>query len=186
MTVEHKNIADAQRHEPKGASTATPGQVYVADGAGSGSWTDIGNKYGGIYSIDTDAATSTNIGTTPILFEGFSHNGESEGVTPDYTNDNITIDYAGVYSVLFTVSFSTNSAADAGLYEFRIRKNGGETIIGAFRQMSGTADTDSVTAFGLLDLAVNDVLTVYVESDNGSNTDDIDIKEVHFKVFRLI
>lgn len=38
MTIEHANITDPNLHEPVGASTATAGQVYVADGAGSGNW----------------------------------------------------------------------------------------------------------------------------------------------------
>lgn len=38
MAVEHKNIDEANLHEPKGVSAATTGQVYVADGAGSGAW----------------------------------------------------------------------------------------------------------------------------------------------------
>ena len=38
---EHVDIADGERHEPKGASTATVGQVYVSDGAASGSWEDF-------------------------------------------------------------------------------------------------------------------------------------------------
>jgi hypothetical protein len=39
MTIEHKDIPDGNRHEPKGASTAPLNAVYVSDGAGSGSWT---------------------------------------------------------------------------------------------------------------------------------------------------
>lgn len=39
--MQHADITDTEGlHEPKGASTATSGQVYVADGAGSGAWTD--------------------------------------------------------------------------------------------------------------------------------------------------
>ncbi len=41
MTILHVNIADADRHEPKGISTATAGQVYVADGVGSGTWRNV-------------------------------------------------------------------------------------------------------------------------------------------------
>lgn len=41
MAVEHKDIVDAQRHEPKGASTAVNNTVYVANGAGSGTWRKI-------------------------------------------------------------------------------------------------------------------------------------------------
>jgi hypothetical protein len=37
---EHKDITDPQIHEPKGVASAAAGQIYVADGAGSGSWTN--------------------------------------------------------------------------------------------------------------------------------------------------
>ena len=40
MTIEHSNITGAEVHESKGVDTATVGQVYVTDGAGSGSWVD--------------------------------------------------------------------------------------------------------------------------------------------------
>jgi hypothetical protein len=38
--VQHKDAPDGQRHEPKGISTAASGQIYVADGLGSGTWTN--------------------------------------------------------------------------------------------------------------------------------------------------
>lgn len=37
-TTVHKNLTGADLHEPKGADTALVNQVYVSDGAGSGSW----------------------------------------------------------------------------------------------------------------------------------------------------
>lgn len=37
----HKDLTGADLHEPKGVSTASSGQVYVADGSGSGSWTTL-------------------------------------------------------------------------------------------------------------------------------------------------
>lgn len=40
MSTEHRNIPDAERHEPKGISTATVGQVYRSNGSASGSWKD--------------------------------------------------------------------------------------------------------------------------------------------------
>ena len=36
--VEHSELPDNLLHEPKGASTAAAGTVYIADGAGSGSF----------------------------------------------------------------------------------------------------------------------------------------------------
>ena len=39
MATEHKDIVDAERHPPKGASTASAGEVPVSDGAGDVTWT---------------------------------------------------------------------------------------------------------------------------------------------------
>jgi hypothetical protein len=38
LTVEHRDIPDSGLHEPKGVSNASSGQVYNADGVGSGAW----------------------------------------------------------------------------------------------------------------------------------------------------
>ena len=38
MAIEHSSIGAGEIHEPKGAATALSGQVYIADGAGSGTW----------------------------------------------------------------------------------------------------------------------------------------------------
>lgn len=37
----HRNLTGADLHEPKGVATAAAGTVYVANGAGSGSWQPI-------------------------------------------------------------------------------------------------------------------------------------------------
>lgn len=41
--VQHATLTGADLHEPKGADTAALGQVYIADGAGSGTWTTLVN-----------------------------------------------------------------------------------------------------------------------------------------------
>ena len=40
-TKPHKALTGSDLHEPKGVELASPGQVYVADGVGSGSWVSI-------------------------------------------------------------------------------------------------------------------------------------------------
>jgi hypothetical protein len=40
MAVEHRNLTGSALHEPKGASSAVEGTVYIADGSGSGTWSD--------------------------------------------------------------------------------------------------------------------------------------------------
>ena len=61
----HKDLTGADLHEPKGVSSATSGQVYVADGSGSGAWTskngDILNA--NIYQVNSvidDLGTASN------------------------------------------------------------------------------------------------------------------------------
>ena len=61
MAIEHDAIPNADLHEPKGVNAATNGQVYVANGSGSGSWTTK-NYYDKVYLTthydDLDTTTS--------------------------------------------------------------------------------------------------------------------------------
>lgn len=41
MAVEHSTLTDPYLHEPKGIAAANAGEAYIADGLGSGDWTDI-------------------------------------------------------------------------------------------------------------------------------------------------
>lgn len=41
MTIKHSLLTGSALHEPKGASGASSGTVYISDGAGSGSWTSV-------------------------------------------------------------------------------------------------------------------------------------------------
>ena|SRR3990167_2273787 len=41
MSIEHKDITEANLHEPKGVSSAAINKVYVSDGAGSGTWQKV-------------------------------------------------------------------------------------------------------------------------------------------------
>ena len=41
MSIQHNLITDPNIHEPKGVATASVGEVYAADGAGSGDWKKI-------------------------------------------------------------------------------------------------------------------------------------------------
>lgn len=64
--VNHSSLTDPYLHEPKGASTATAGQIYVADGAGSGTWkkrTEI------ISTFISDVSTADTV-YVPVSFAG--------------------------------------------------------------------------------------------------------------------
>ena len=89
---EHVDIADGERHEPKGASTATVGQVYVSDGAASGSWEDFA------YDINTVLAdvSAPSFVLVPIL------------------NDSVVTQIKYVLGAAITVSNSTITVTRGG------------------------------------------------------------------------
>ena len=60
-TIQHSSLTDSDGlHEPKGVATATTGDVYVADGAGAGSWDPLEG---------TEIASTTEAGGTKFLQE---------------------------------------------------------------------------------------------------------------------
>jgi len=59
--VEHNAMTGSSLHEPKGVASASVGKVYVADGAGSGTWEKVTAS-----SIDT--STIKNLNLIPITY----------------------------------------------------------------------------------------------------------------------
>lgn len=45
MAIQHADLTGAQVHEPKDIDTASLGEVYVADGSGSGNWVALNNTF---------------------------------------------------------------------------------------------------------------------------------------------
>lgn len=66
--VQHSALTDPQLHEPKGASTATANTVYVADGAGSGSWVQVPSA--ALNESEVDALVQTSIADNSIDITG--------------------------------------------------------------------------------------------------------------------
>lgn len=82
--VQHASLTDPELHEPKGVAAASEGEVYVADGAGSGDWLlaediaatkSLGNNGylklpGGLiiqwgrYNLSVDGPTTVNFSVT--------------------------------------------------------------------------------------------------------------------------
>lgn len=54
--VEHRNLTGASLHEPKGVENANSGEVYVANGLGSGVWT---NRFSGIVNLNSFILSQT-------------------------------------------------------------------------------------------------------------------------------
>lgn len=139
--IEHKNLTDPEIHEPKGASTATAGQVYVADGAASGSW--------------QSAAIPTSASATEVYVADGSGGGSFQILAPygailynDLAGAGFTLTTPTSYSLI-----SAAAAAAAGsLVEFTTNGAGRLTYTGtpnrhvfgnfdcSFKHSAGTQD----------------------------------------------
>ena len=65
--IEHSELPDELLHEPKGASTAAEGTVYIADGAGSGSFKKIPTSSLDIVEASIIDITPSSIDDTATL-----------------------------------------------------------------------------------------------------------------------
>ena len=61
MTIQHKDIADAERHEPRGGTTAVNGTAYISNGAGSGTWIERIQKYAVSVGTPASVAAATSV-----------------------------------------------------------------------------------------------------------------------------
>lgn len=69
MTVAHASLTGANLHEPKGVATAAINTIYIADGAGSGTWT-LYNTYRTtklVKTADTSRSLTTTLTADPTL-----------------------------------------------------------------------------------------------------------------------
>lgn len=123
-------------------------------------------RYAAIYVTD-GAAAQSSISTSPAKVTGFAANGPSNDATPDHTNDQITINTTGTYTVSFDCSFSGTTATT---FTFKLRNNAVEQNAGCVRSI-GTATATGTTAFDtIITLSASDVLTIYVEADGASKS----------------
>jgi len=175
--TQHKLLTSSEIHEPKGADTAVLGQIWVSDGAGSGAFTTLTPPtYGGIYSDNSSIAIST-IGTTKKKLAAFDADMPSSGTTPAHASDQITLITAGDYRISFSITMATTAAGDAGNYHVHARLDGVEiSQLVASHEFSGSADTACIVADAIVTVTANQVLTLYIESDEAADTDDIVIE----------
>lgn len=81
-SIQHNELPDNLLHEPKGASTAANGTVYIADGAGSGSFSKIPVSSLDIAPTAVEDFTATSIDSN-VTLNGASLTQSANGVLTD-------------------------------------------------------------------------------------------------------
>jgi hypothetical protein len=189
MTIQHKLIADADLHEPKGVASAVSGKVYVANGSGSGAWTYPSGKVHGEIYIDAGVTTQTlSAGSAYAKLNPTAEwtAGISSVVTLSAANGTITLSEAGTYLVNFYAQFTCASLASGTVYNFKYNLDGtnsARTI--TVQKFSNGADRLHVSALGLITATAGQVLSIYAGGDATSSSTAITVTESGLTAVKL-
>lgn len=174
--ISHSTLTDPYLHEPKGVATSTVGEVYVADGAGSGVWKAADSHVDGYVAFDaatpaySHSTTTSDTVLNPTFAIGSSKNFSGE------TSPNARLVYSatgatGVYgSLVFSASIrqasGTSKDIQLSLYKSGVEIAGTRTI----RTISSGA-WNSVTLNAITPLAPSDYLEVFILADGAHTTE---------------
>tara|TARA_R110000772_G_scaffold64511_3_gene144278 strand:- start:1057 stop:1671 length:615 start_codon:yes stop_codon:yes gene_type:complete len=172
--IEHSAITDPEIHEPKGVSAATSGFAYIADGAGSGTWTlvpasgsrttdevvFVGSSLVNQLPVSLDVPIQVSFGT-PVNLTG--------DITLDGTGT-FTVVNAGTYSFLMNNTYGRSASVSTAELNIRVLINASQ-IGGSGNTWLATSDEriTKTTAF-TLNLSAADVVIIEINRDgNGTN-----------------
>ena len=122
---EHVDLTDPELHEPKGVAAATSNQTYVANGAGSGSWSEpepkgiSGATSGQVYIADGASSGAWTTQTLTELYMRNVSNGANSTSCTASTDVNVPLIGNGSFN------FSSSNIA-TGLLELDATYNGGQ------------------------------------------------------------
>jgi len=138
--------------------------------------------YGEIYTFENTGSTSLSTQNVWYQFLGFNNDGISKGITPDYTNDHITIDTTGNYKI--HTSYTVASPATNKDYEFQVKKNNGTGSFENIIQGQGTTtvnDDHMGSLSGLISLTAGDTVELWARCTTAL-TGDIIFKYANLSV----
>ena len=160
--VNHNTLTDPYLHEPKGISTALAGQIYVADGAGSGTWVENSRIVGGYITFSAHSVTTSDTVLNPT-FSLSTNNGFTGLSSP-----NARLRYDGTETInasmdaIFSIQQSSGSSKQVQMAFF---KNGTE-LTGS--RMIATAASGEWHVMALkfnTTLATDDYIEVFIKAD---------------------
>lgn len=133
MTIQHVDIPNVGLHEPKGVSSALVDQIYIANGAGSGSWSDIpANPFNPstividrvLDGLSLAAVQAPAAVDTPLQIEfGAGVNTIADPVMLS-TAGALTINEAGTYRIKISLAYGRTGGAGVSELYFRALING--------------------------------------------------------------
>jgi len=171
-TIQHSAIADADRHEAKGASSASSGQVLVANGDGTTTfrklnYSDLNVKataegYLLDISSSNSAATQTPSAVDTPLQVVFGSASSTSNISISSTGA-ITFTVAGQYAIRYGFSFSGGTSGAVIFFRLLINDDPLEPV---HRVAPSTNEITEFCETFFYDASAGDVLTFQISSDS--------------------
>lgn len=168
--VNHNTLTDPYLHEPKGISTALAGQIYVANGSGSGTWVENSRIFGGYLTFSTGSPYAHSVTTSDTVlnptFAPSTNNGFTGLSSP---NARVRFDGPETINASMDAIFSLQqSSGTARQVEMVLYKNGSE-LVGSRMIATATSGEWHVVALKFnTTLAVNDYVEVFIKANSAA------------------
>jgi len=169
--VNHNTLTDPYLHEPKGASTALAGQIYVADGAGSGDWVENSRIFGGYLTFSTGSPYAHSVTTSNTVINPSFTASTNNGFT-GLSSPNARVRYDGTETInasidgIFSIEQNSGTSKDV---EMAIYKNGVELTGSRMIMSSFTGEWHTFALKFNTTLGTNDYIEVFIKA-NASTT----------------
>jgi len=180
--TEHVDLADPELHEPKGVAAASLGQMYIADGVGSGAWEDnTGNTHGdAIITSNTtvtavtaavDATLATDSDYVKITAAWTLAHGENVTLS----TDKIVVGVGGTYFITFWADVLVPLTNNFIGIKYAVNDTPPYSSRKVIGQSQSTSDFLNLSASGVVaSLSANDTLSVYIAA---TKTDSLIVQE---------
>jgi len=194
--AEHNTLTGASLHEPKGAAAASSGEVYTADGAGSGAWTEIAIAGQSAAAADeipkSDGAGSVTWVENKVLTTSILNRSETIDQNPSTTDTPlqitfgaahnttefdisaagaITCNVTGSYIIRFNFRFARTSGTGTAILVGRYLLDGVEAASPITCELTGAGDVVPYSVSVPAQLTAGQVLTVELLRDSSGNDD---------------
>lgn len=166
--VNHSTLTDPYLHEPKGVASASSGDVYLANGSGSGTWTKAHRHINGYIPFDattpayqhsvTTSFTALNPTFSTTLADGFT----------GASSPNARLIYTGTEDITANCTFVCNFKNASGTnrdVQFVFYKNGSVMNGGHVIVTASSGEWKSVTLADMTALSTNDYIEIFTKAD---------------------
>lgn len=129
---------------------------------------DPGPVYGEISISNNDSVIELSVGAF-VQITDFDTNGWSRKMTPDYSQNHITVLVTGIYKVGFCIHVENDASQSHTIGVSLFAKNGTEEFTNVHAHVKltgGTGDVESVSGCGLVELMAGETIELWAISDS--------------------